>query len=71
MIQEVITNITSAENQAEEIVRDATARAKEIRLKAESEADVILKQAAKDSKDATRLRPVRATRKSRRKEKPK
>ena len=56
MIQEVITNITSAENQAEEIVRDATARAKEIRLKAESEADVILKQAAKDSKDATRLR---------------
>ena len=27
MIQEVITNITSAENQAEEIVRDATARA--------------------------------------------
>ena len=56
LIQEVITNITSAENQAEEIVRDATARAKEIRLKAESEADVILKQAAKDSKDATRLR---------------
>ena len=54
MIQEVITNITSAENQAEEIVRDATARAKEIRLKAES--DAILKQAAKDSKDATRLR---------------
>ena len=60
MIQEVITNITSAENQAEEIVRDATARAKEIRLKAESEADVILKQAAKDSKDATRLRQSNA-----------
>lgn len=60
MIQEVITNITSAEKQAEEIVRDATARAKEIRLKAESEADVILKQAAKDSKDATRLRQSNA-----------
>ena len=37
--------------------RNTDARAaKEIRLKAESEADVILKQAAKDSKDATRLR---------------
>ena len=49
MIQEVITNITSAENQAEEIVRDATARAKEIRLKAESEATVYLATSEKSN----------------------
>lgn len=56
MIQEVITNITSAENQADEIVRAATEKAKNIKIKAESDAELILKQATKDCKDAARLR---------------
>lgn len=60
MIQEVITNITSAETQAEEIVREAVQKAKEIRLKAETDADLILKQASKDCKEATRLRQSNA-----------
>ena len=37
MIEEVINNITSAENEAEEIVNIASKQAKDVRLKAEYE----------------------------------
>lgn len=56
MIQEVINNITGAENEAEDIVKIATKRAKDIKLQAEYQCEVIAKRNSEDCKKAANLR---------------
>lgn len=60
MIEEVINNITSAENEAEEIVNIASKQAKDVRLKAEYECEIIAKSASEDVKRAIKLRESNA-----------
>lgn len=56
MIEEVIQNITAAESEAEEMLKIAARRAKDIRLNAEYEREQIMKNAAAEGKRAARLR---------------
>ncbi len=56
MIQDVINNITTAENEAEEIVRIAAQRSKDIKLQAEYECELIRKRTSEQGKDAIKLR---------------
>lgn len=60
MIQEVINNITTAENEAEDIIKIAQQRAKDIKLQAEYECEIIRKRTSANSKDAIKLRSSNA-----------
>jgi hypothetical protein len=55
MIQEVINNITTAELEAEEIIKIATTKAKDVRLSAEVQAEQIKKSASKESREVVKL----------------
>lgn len=60
MIQEVINNITDAENEAEDMLRIASQQAKDIKLRAEYECELIRKRASESVKEATKLRSTNA-----------
>lgn len=60
MIQEVINNITGAENEAEDIVRIASQQAKDIKLQAEYQCEIIRKRTSEQCKEAVKLRSANA-----------
>lgn len=55
MIQDIINNITTAELEAEEILKIASQKAKDIRLAAEVEVAQLKKAAAQECKNVARL----------------
>lgn len=55
MIQDIINNITTAEMEAEEILKIASQKAKDIRLAAEVEVAQLKKAAAQECKNVNRL----------------